>query len=92
MNDSLEGEFLKAARLKVNMSQMELGQVLGFGSGQFVSNWERGISKLPPHKIPEFVKITKCNPELLVKIKARDFLDELMEVAGLNGKRKRRAS
>lgn len=40
---------LRKAREKVNKSQRDVSVFLGYGSPQFVSNWERAIA-LPPLK------------------------------------------
>lgn len=34
---------LKEKRLASGLSQLEIAKTLGYSSGQFVSNWERGL-------------------------------------------------
>lgn len=41
------GLVIRAARLKQNMTQLELANALGYDSMQFVSLFERGLSKVP---------------------------------------------
>lgn len=41
------GEYIKDKRLKANMGQLELSETLGYQSVQFVSLFERGLSKVP---------------------------------------------
>ena len=38
------GAMLKKARKEAGLTQKQLGRILGYGSSQFISNWERGIS------------------------------------------------
>lgn len=57
MNKAM-GAKLKEIRLKADMSQGELAKKLGYGSAQFVSNWERGVCSVPPPKILAFCKAT----------------------------------
>jgi transcriptional regulator with XRE-family HTH domain len=45
------GQYLAAARVRVNLSQNELASRLGYSSPQFISNWERGESCPPLNKL-----------------------------------------
>lgn len=67
-NDSF-GIFLKEKRIAAGLSQMAVAVELGYTTSQFISNWERGLSK-PPIKM--FKKIAK-----LYKIEAVAILNEL---------------
>lgn len=51
------GEFLKNARLNAGLSQNFVGKTLGFGCGQYVSNFERGSSMPPFGKIKKIAKL-----------------------------------
>jgi transcriptional regulator with XRE-family HTH domain len=44
------GTLLKKSRVQAGLSQDDVAKKLGYGSYQFISNWERGISS-PPCKI-----------------------------------------
>jgi transcriptional regulator with XRE-family HTH domain len=44
------GLLLKKSRIQAGLSQDDVAKKLGYGSYQFISNWERGISS-PPCKI-----------------------------------------
>ena len=50
MKQSSFGKYLKEKRLAASLSQGDVAQALGYTSPQFVSNWERDLSK-PPLKI-----------------------------------------
>lgn len=41
------GKFLKQSRKSAELSQKELSKILGYESSQFISNWERGVSRVP---------------------------------------------
>jgi transcriptional regulator with XRE-family HTH domain len=44
------GKYLKDKRLAVDLSQGDVAQALGYTSPQFISNWERDLSR-PPMKV-----------------------------------------
>lgn len=52
-----EGDLLRKARTSVNMSQKEFCEKLGYSTGQYLSNIERGYSRLPIGKFPDVAKI-----------------------------------
>lgn len=56
---------IKAARTKMNMTQMNLADEMGV-SYQAVSNWERGNSMPDISKLPELCKILNISFEELV--------------------------
>ena len=50
MAEKERGDYLRNARTKAGLSQKDVSNKYGWGSAQFVSNWERGLST-PPIKI-----------------------------------------
>ena len=52
-------KFLKKRREDVGLSQGQVAKFLGYTSPQFVSNWERGISKPPLHSLKELCGLYK---------------------------------
>lgn len=62
------GKMIKKARLKRNMTQMELAEALGFETPQFVSLMERGLSKAPVEVLGRLVVILGINERAVVKI------------------------
>lgn len=54
-------DFLKKKRNEVGLSQKELAKKLGYTTAQFVSNWERGISRPPMDSVPKIAKLIKAN-------------------------------
>ncbi len=49
-----EGVVVKKLRLRHDISQNKLASLIGYESGQFISNAERGISSLPASKLALF--------------------------------------
>lgn len=54
---SVMGQYLKQCREKAKLSQAYVAERMGYGSPQFISNWERGISMPPMAAVPKLVKI-----------------------------------
>lgn len=52
------GEFLKNRRKEMGLSQIELGDTLGY-TPQFVCNWERGTAAPPLKIVPKLVSTLK---------------------------------
>ena len=51
------GAFLRSKREQKNITQLMLANKLGYQSAQFVSNWERGVSRPPTNRIREIIKV-----------------------------------
>lgn len=67
------GEVIKSYRAKKGFTQTELAKELGYSSAQFVSNWERGISDVPPKQIKPLSKLLGFRPERLYRALERDY-------------------
>lgn len=50
-------KLLKEKRLKSGLTQAELGEALGYRSGQFVSTWEKGAATPPKEKLLALCRI-----------------------------------
>lgn len=68
-------EKIKQARKEKGLSQKKLAKVLGYSSGQFVSNWERGLSAPPVDRLAKMALIFNFDEEELLA----QFLEELVE-------------
>ena len=62
------GTFLRGAREKANMTQMEISGRLGYSSPQFISNIERGVSVVPLPLLSKLVSAYKISPEPVIRI------------------------
>lgn len=72
------GDFVEKRRKQLNMTQAELGAVLGFNSTkQFVSNIARGESEWPDFYLPKLCRILKISRyelvEYYIEDRKRDF-------------------
>lgn len=45
------------ARRRAGLSQATVAEAFGYSSGQFVSNWERGVSLPPLECLPQLVTL-----------------------------------
>lgn len=60
------GQLIKAARKAKGHSQNEMGKRLGHGSGQFVSNWERGQAHPPIKSWKKLVRLYGLNADDII--------------------------
>ena len=51
--------YLKDSRIRAGLSQKDVSDALGYGSAQFVSNWERGVSSPPGNTLRKLAKLYK---------------------------------
>ena len=59
---------LKIARQDKGYSQSKLAKVLGYSSGQFISNWERGQSYPPVDRLAKMSLLFGLNHEELLRM------------------------
>lgn len=68
-------DFLKQKRKEKGFSQARLAKLLGYSSGQFVSNWERGESMPPVDRLAKMVFLFQVPKDQLLNL----YLSELRE-------------
>lgn len=59
---------LKTARINANVTQKQLAKSLGWGTAQYVSNFERGISAPPVKDIPKICSIINIDPKIIYRL------------------------
>lgn len=69
----------RAARKKSGLTQTELAKEIGFGSPQFVSNWERGLCSVPDHVLKDFSNALDIPYVKILNAKVRDYRQQLVE-------------
>lgn len=79
-------EFLTERRLKLNISQKTLAEELGYKTGQYISNIERGVCPFPASKIYDLSKLIQIEPEKIVFLIVKDIRAEYL--ASLKEQRK----
>jgi transcriptional regulator with XRE-family HTH domain len=72
------GEVVATARKSRDISQTQLSKMLGYKSGQFVSNVERGLCAIPYKKLPLVSNKLKVSLEILVNAYMKDFRQGLI--------------
>lgn len=88
---------IKEARMKMNpkVSQQDLSILLGFksGSGQFISNVERGLCGFPPKLVPKICSALNLDEEILLEAMMKDYGDAIKEeVTKISEKRNENAN
>lgn len=71
------GQLIKQYREKMSMSQAELAEKLGYQSPQFVSIFERGLSKVPIESIGQISVILGIPEKKIKNMLLADFEAEL---------------
>lgn len=87
-NWSKVGQMVKRYRERAKMSQLGLGQKLGFGSGQFISNMERGLAIMSLPAMNKMAIALKMNREELAKEIVSVYRLKVETALGLRGKKK----
>lgn len=62
------GDYFKDRRVNAGLTQADVAQALGLSTGQFISNWERGVSMPPMDYLPRLVKLYRMNRSELVQL------------------------
>lgn len=68
---------LKSARVVKQMSQVEVGKRLGYKNGQFISNWERGLSMPPISKVKDLCKLYGIEKKKMIGLYIKAKLNEI---------------
>jgi transcriptional regulator with XRE-family HTH domain len=68
INKKFFGLYIAKKRMRNGISQAVLAEKLGYGSGQFVSNWERGNSLPPMDKIPKLAQELKIPVQEIIDV------------------------
>jgi len=73
------GLLVKDYRLKNRMTQLDLAQKLGYDSTQFVSLFERGISKIPYQTIGQLIALLGIPEKRILKSLVAAYEEEIKE-------------
>ncbi|OFZ29711.1 MAG: hypothetical protein A2622_10845 [Bdellovibrionales bacterium RIFCSPHIGHO2_01_FULL_40_29] len=73
------GQLVREYRTKANMTQLELANKLGYESMQFVSLFERGLSKIPLKVIGKLVIILGIPEKKITKTLVEVYVNDLTE-------------
>lgn len=62
------GDFLKEKRQNAGLSQGDVSKKLGYGTPQFISNWERGISSPPINALKKIASLYNISADELFEV------------------------
>lgn len=71
------GQFLKEKREAKGMTQAQVAEKLGYGSPQFISNIERGISRVPIKSLKSFMEVYELNAEQVIDLLLEEKREQL---------------
>lgn len=69
------GTFLYEKRIATGMTQSQVAKELGYGTSQFISNWERGISAPPIVAIATLCRLYRVSEEELFELIVKSSLE-----------------
>lgn len=77
------GQTLAKRRSAVGLSQNDLARKLGYGSGQFVSNWERGLANPPAKDLKALATVLKMDKAELAGLLISEFSTRVVRMLGV---------
>ena len=77
------GHFLREKREMKGLTQAQVAQRLGYGSTQFISNIERGISRVPIKSLRQFIEVYDLRPDDVIDILLEEKRLQLIKQLGL---------
>jgi len=81
--DKQLGEYLRRKREALSLTQSEVAQKLGYGSPQFISNIERGISNVPVKSLRVLIDLYQISADEVIHILLEDKKRALLRQLGL---------
>lgn len=73
------GVFLREKRKLKNITQRELAESLGYCSGQYISNIERGLANFPNSALKKLVQKLEISKEEILNQITQEILNDLNE-------------
>jgi transcriptional regulator with XRE-family HTH domain len=73
------GNTIKSYRLKAGLTQMDLAEKLGYNTPQFVSLFERGLSKIPLETLGTILVFLKIPEKMVVSILVAGYGQEVRQ-------------
>ncbi len=83
MTEKRLGNFLKGKREQKGLTQAQVAAKLGYGSPQFISNIERGISRVPIKSLKSFIMVYELDANEVVDVLLEEQKAQLMKQIGL---------
>ena len=79
MKDRKLGDIIRHHRKEKKLSQQQLGELIGYKNGQFISNIEREVCSIPNKDIRKMAGILGMNPLVIVNFKIDNFKKDIYE-------------
>ncbi len=79
------GFFLRQKREFKGLTQAQVATRLGYGSPQFISNIERGVSRVPVKSLRSFIELYELNIEEVIDLLLEEKRNQLRKVLGIGG-------
>ncbi|MCB0414726.1 MAG: hypothetical protein KDD50_10360 [Bdellovibrionales bacterium] len=71
---SIIGPCCRLYRIAAEMTQLQISQILGYQNSQMISNFERGLCKLPPKSLFKYGQLCEIPKEVIVGLYIADNL------------------
>ncbi len=73
------GVFLREKRETIGLTQAQVATQLGYGSPQFISNIERGVSRVPVKSLKAFIGIYALQKDEVIDILLEEKKNQLQK-------------
>lgn len=77
------GIFLREKRELKGLTQAQVATQLGYGSPQFISNIERGVSRVPVKSLKYFIDLYSLKPDEVIDLLLEEKRNQLKKVLGV---------
>ena len=74
------GIFLREKRETIGLTQAQVATQLGYGSPQFISNIERGVSRVPVKSLKAFIGIYALQKDEVIEILLEEKKTQLQKI------------
>lgn len=79
------GIYLRQKRESKGYTQAQVASKLGYGSPQFISNIERGVSRVPIKSLKSFIDLYELHMEEVIDLLLEEKRNQLRKVLGIGG-------
>lgn len=77
------GKLIREKREAKDMTQLEVSKLLGYETSQFVSLFERGMSKVPNDVLAKLIHILGLNRHYIYKMMIDDYSQRIKKELGV---------
>ena len=76
------GNFLRQKRESKGLTQAQVATQLGYGSPQFISNIERGVSRVPVKSLRSFISLYDLQVDEVIELLLNERRNHLRKILG----------